>query len=66
MNDLTFGTTLLAFFATLIIVILEPASAPAQTGAGSAVARTNPPPMQIARANARDCTTIVLPPTAAR
>jgi hypothetical protein len=66
MNDLTFGTTLLAFLATLIIVILEPASAPAQAGAGSAVAHTNSRPVQVARANAKDCTTIVLPPTAAR
>jgi hypothetical protein len=66
MNDLTFGTTLLAFFATLIIVILEPASEPPQTGPGSAVARTNPPAVRVARANAKDCTTVVLLPTAAR
>ena len=45
MNDLTFGTTLLAFFAALIIVILEAASAPA--GAGAAVERTSPPPCRL-------------------
>jgi len=60
MNDLTFGTTLLAFFAALIIVIFEIATGPAQPGAGAAVARTNPPPGQVARANAKDCTIVAL------
>jgi hypothetical protein len=55
MNDLTFGATLLSFFAMLIVaVVLETSSVPAQDGARSAMAHTKQTALQIAKASAED------------
>ena len=64
MNDLTFGATLLSFFATLLVAVtVEITGAP--TLNANAVAAVHAP-APVIKANGKDCVTVALATTRAR
>ena len=64
MNDLTFGATLLSFFATLLTaVVVEITGAPTPNASAVTAAHA---PAQVVKASSKDCVTIALATTGAR
>lgn len=67
MNDLTFGATLLACFATLIVaLVLESTSTPVGTARSAVADSAAAPVTQVRLAGCCDCTTIAQAPNATR
>ena len=68
MNDLTFGATLLAFFATLVIAaVAEITGTPASRASASAVAAAQAQrPSHVAKASSKECGTVALTAAEAR
>jgi len=66
MNDLTFGTTLLACFAATVLTVCIEATTPAEpTRAAPAVAQGDHNPKRVAREQDKGCTTVAAAPIAA-
>ena len=66
MDDITFGTTLLACFAATVFTVWVEATAPTEpTRAAPALAQCNGNPKRIAKDQDNGCTTVAVAPIAA-